>query len=160
MMNLSRCIRMMAALLALGLPLGAQRATSGPRDSSAGRAVAAVLQGVVISRSDSTPLRGADVWLVSIDRHQATDSLGRFRFVDLAPGPLVFEVRRIGFVVRRDTVTLESGAEVTRLYALLPTAQVLDTVRTFARQQRVSLAGVARIRGAPIVGRRRVLRIG
>ncbi len=136
MMNLSRCIRMMAALLALGLPLGAQRATSGPRDSSAGRAVAAVLQGVVISRSDSTPLRGVDVWLVSIDRHQATDSLGRFRFVDLAPGPLVFEVRRIGFVVRRDTVTLESGAEVTRLYALLPTAQVLDTVRTFAGQQR------------------------
>lgn len=128
-------IGLIATMLGLGVapPLTAQ---GGATDSAAGRAAAAVLRGIITNRADDAPFAGVDVWLVSLDRHQATDSLGAFRFVGLPPGLLILETRRIGFLVRRDTLTLPAGAEVSRRYSLVSSAQVLDTVHTIAGAQK------------------------
>jgi Carboxypeptidase regulatory-like domain len=98
-------------------------------------AAPAHLQGVVTSR-ENTPIQGVDVWLISIDRHVQTDSTGAFRFDSLPAGQLLFEFRRIGYDVHRDTLTLRAGDVVVRRIALTARAQRLDTVRTVAPEQK------------------------
>jgi hypothetical protein len=111
----------------------AQRADSLAHDSLS-RATTARLHGIVSSQNGKTPVSGADAWAISVDRHVRTDSAGEFRFDGLPAGQFVVELRHIGFEIRRDTVTLASGRETTRRFALMPTAQALDTMRSLAKE--------------------------
>ena len=119
----------------MSAPALSQTSGAVPDSGRVGHAGTGVLRGFVASRNDSTPIRDADVWIISIDRHQSTDSTGAFRFVDLLPGTLLVEVRRIGYQAQRDTLTILPGTEVARRYALVPQGNVLDTVRTIAPAQ-------------------------
>jgi hypothetical protein len=91
-----------------------------------------VFRGRVIHRADATPVAGADVWVVSADRHESTDSSGAFRFDGLAPGLQLVEVRRVGLDVEHDTIGLSSDHENVRTYALGDETTTLDTVHTIA----------------------------
>jgi Carboxypeptidase regulatory-like domain len=120
------------AATAVSRPSIAQRGDR-PTADSASRATR--LRGVITSRGDDSPVKGVDVWAVSLDRHAQSDSAGAFRFDGLPAGQLLFEFRRVGFDVRRDTITLEAGKELFRRVSLASNAQRLDTVRTVAGEQ-------------------------
>lgn len=116
-------------------PLAARGQSGSQPDSASRRAVSGAIRGRV-TRTDSVPIVGADVWLITVDRHQNTDSSGGFRFVGLPAGPLLLEVRRIGFAAKRDTVSVDADLETTRRYFLVAQSQTLDTVRTTAQEQK------------------------
>ncbi len=125
---------LLIALVALdGKRAIAQRADSLAHDSLS-RATTARLHGIVSSQNGKTPVSAADAWAISVDRHVRTDSAGEFRFDGLPAGQFVVEIRHIGFEIRRDTVTVDSGRETTRRFSLMPTAQALDTMRSLAKE--------------------------
>jgi len=125
---------LLVALVALAANRAvAQRADSLAHDSLS-RATTTRLRGIVLSQNGKTPVSAADAWAISVDRHVRTDSAGEFRFDGLPAGQFVVEIRHIGFEIRRDTVTLASGRETMRRFALMPTAQPLDTVRSLAKE--------------------------
>jgi hypothetical protein len=103
------------------------------RDSlRANPSASAVFRGRVVHRGDAMPLAGADVWLISVDRHESTDSGGAFRFDGVPPGLQLVEVRRVGLDVERDTIGLSSEHENVRTYALGHTTTTLDTMHTIS----------------------------
>jgi protocatechuate 3,4-dioxygenase beta subunit len=58
------------------------------------------IAGVVRDGETGRPLPDAVVDLPDIDRLVVTDSLGRYSFSDLSPGPQHLTVRRIGYAPR------------------------------------------------------------
>ena len=100
--------------------------------AAAQRGDASSLAGSVVNESSGAPIGSADVWLVLDDVRVNTDSSGRFAIHGLSPGRHLVQVRRIGYAVRRDTITLFAGAEADRQFRLTSQAVMLDTVRTIA----------------------------
>ena len=92
----------------------------------------ATFRGRVTHLADGSPVNGADVWLVSADRHASTDSTGVFRFDGLTPGLQLVQIRRVGLDVQRDRITLSAERETVRTYALTGQSIKLDTVHTVA----------------------------
>ena len=80
--------RMLPALLAVGHLLFSTQATPPS------------IAGVVRDGETGAPLAGAVVELPDLDRSSATDSLGRYRFPDVPPGPQHLSVRLIGYAPR------------------------------------------------------------
>jgi hypothetical protein len=108
------------ALLAAGtsLPLSGQTA----RDSSA--ASPARIRGAVTDRATAHAVGGVRIDLehLSSGRRWRTsvDSLGQFGLGQLPAGAYAVEVRRLGYAVRVDTVSLEAGGERALELALAP----------------------------------------
>jgi hypothetical protein len=127
------------ALACVGLCLvavaraAAQRPDTATHDSSS-HARTAWLRGVVTNQNGKTPVSGAEVWAISVDRRARTDSSGEFRLDGLPAGQLLIEVRHIGFDARRDTVAFEGGKETTHWFVLTPNAQPLDTMRALGKE--------------------------
>src|SRR6185437_5963390 len=129
---------MKCSSLTIGLAIGTALvgATAARAQASADTAHTAQFSGVVVRQADAAPVTGADVWMITLDRHALADRTGTFAFTGLAPGAYLVEIRAIGFVARRDTVTLAAGQSLRRRYALAVQAATLDTVHTIADQQR------------------------
>jgi hypothetical protein len=81
---------------------------------------------------NGTPIAGAEVWVVFKDTTVRTDSLGRFRVGGLSAGEHLVQVRRIGYTVTRDSVTLKAR-DVTVKDFVMDGARELDTVRTIGK---------------------------
>jgi hypothetical protein len=92
------------------------------------------LRGTIVRAGDGLPVGGADVWVTSGDRHFTTDSAGRFIGDGITAGPTVVQIRRLGYQVRRDTMTVVPGAATTRDFVVSVSATELDTVRTVSSQ--------------------------
>jgi hypothetical protein len=95
----------------------------------------AILRGVVVRLGDAAPVEGAEVWLISGEQRAQTDSLGVFQFARVSPGKQLLQIRRIGYEVSRDSLTVRLGSDTAYRFVLKPQATQLDTVRTFAGQQ-------------------------
>lgn len=119
----------LAVVLAHGAPAVAQAVNTNTGGS-------AVLDAVVVRASDSAAVPNAELWVISLGLRRQTDSLGRVRLSGLPAGRQLIQVRRLGYVVARDTVSLESGRVTTRRYVLVDQATRLDTVHTVSSQQR------------------------
>jgi hypothetical protein len=135
---------MKCSSLTIGLAIGTALvgATAARAQASADTAHTAQFSGVVVRQADAAPVTGADVWMITLDRHALADRTGTFAFTGLAPGAYLVEIRAIGFVARRDTVTLAAGQSLRRRYALTVQAVTLDTVHTIADQQRYLTAAL------------------
>jgi hypothetical protein len=116
------------AAIPAGSDLAAQGAASPATPGSP-----AVFRGRVL-RADGGPIFDADVWLIVIDKHVATDSAGAFRIDGLPAGKQLVQVRHVGFAVERDTIELSADHDNIRTYALAPQSTTLDTVKTVAGQ--------------------------
>ena len=92
----------------------------------------ATLRGRVVRSASGGPIPLADVWFPSLDKHATTDSSGVFRLDSLQAGPLLVQIRTIGYGMRRDTVTIAAGRDVSRDFSLSSSATMLDTIRTVA----------------------------
>lgn len=92
----------------------------------------ASLRGHVVRTTSGGGIAGAEVWFPTVDRRATTDSSGAFRIDSLPPGPLLVQIRTLGYGMRRDTVTIAEGRDVTREFALENSATLLDTIRTVA----------------------------
>lgn len=88
--------------------------------------------------SDGAPIPDVQVWVLPRDTTLTTDSLGQFRVVGLQAGQQIVQLRRVGFDVRRDTITLRSRQETTREYTMVRLTTELDTVRATGREMYVS----------------------
>jgi hypothetical protein len=91
-----------------------------------------VLSGVVRRASDRQPLGGVELWIPSSDERVLTDSTGAYRFAGLSGGVLIVQLRRVGYEVRRDTVTIAVQGATQRDFVLFALGTTLDTVRTVA----------------------------
>ena len=123
--------RFMIGILAFGAalsPTAAARAQS----QSPGRDASFV--GRVESKVGAAGVAGAEVSFPVLRLTFVTDSAGAFRFSGLPAGVQFVRIRRLGFAEWNDTITLEPGASVSRVYALAVETPTLDTVRT--REQR------------------------
>jgi len=86
------------------------------------------LVGDVTDAASSAPVAGAEILLPALGRRATTDSAGHFQFskvVPVTPGPVVIQVRHVGYVPVIDTLALNERAP--RTYALAR-VQRLDTV--------------------------------
>jgi len=91
----------------------------------------AVLHGTVVSEANA-PLSNADVAIPALSRNGLSDSLGRFRIVDIAAGTYDVRVRRLGYAVLTTTVEFKPGQVVERTLKLtrLVTLDTLSVVAT------------------------------
>jgi carboxypeptidase family protein len=126
--------RAVAVVLSMGslLPLGAAVGAQHPDSLASAAHASAVFRGRVIHVADGSPVDGADVWLVSLDKHALTDSTGAFRFDGLPAARELVQVRHVGLAIQRDTIVLASEHENVRTYGLSIQSATLDTVRTVA----------------------------
>ena len=139
-----RLLRVGAALILLPSAL---HATRNRAQLPAQRAVATV-EGQVVDPGGGG-IRDADVRLVGTTRHVLTDFDGRFRFIDAPDGPLVLQVRRLGF--RPESTAVDSARGQSRptvTIRLTPIAQQLSAVTIDARHEAFDsrLAGFERRR--------------
>lgn len=95
------------------------------------RGDASVLSGRVTG--SGAPLPNVQVWIVLADTTVVTDSAGRFRIGGLSAGQHIVQLRRLGYDVKRDSVTLRRHAETVRDFTLDDVPR-LDTMRTVANQ--------------------------
>ena len=95
-----------------------------------------VLRGHVVQSGTGAPIAGADVWVISLEQHRATDSAGAFLFRGLQSGLQLVEIRRVGYGVVHDTVRIAADHENVRTYALAAQATTLDTVKTVSGAQK------------------------
>lgn len=92
-----------------------------------------MLTGHVVNAKDHGPVPDADVWMPASDTHTRSDSTGRFRLTGLQVGKQFAIIRRLGFDELTDTITLRSGQELVRDFALEGQPVSLDTVHTTSR---------------------------
>ena len=102
----------------------------------------ATLRGRVERAGDREPVGGAEVSLPALERRALTDSSGAFSIDSLPAGLQIVQVRRVGFAVVRDTVTLFEGVVAARTFALASQAATLDPVRTLADRVRYISPGL------------------
>ena len=100
--------------------------------AAAERGDASSFVGSVINETTGAPVAGAEIWLVLDDVRVTTDSSGRFAIHGVSPQRHFVQVRRVGSVVRRDTVMLFAGRQTERQFRLTSQSVVLDTVRAVA----------------------------
>ena len=125
-------------ILAVGLIVGAALVSSSSA-SAQERAIgdSAVFTGRVNNQVDGTAVVGAQVSLPALSRTTTTDSAGRFRLGGLpAAGVQSLQIRRVGFTQLNDTVTLEAGRALIRVYSMVALTPTLDTVRTKSQQSK------------------------
>src|SRR6185437_14168676 len=122
------------AVVALVLHVAASPAASDlVAQGAASPGSSAVFRGRVLG-TGGAPIFDADVWLIAIDKHVATDSAGAFRIGGLPAGKQLVQVRHVGFAVAHDTIQLSAEHDNIRTYALEPQSTTLDTVKTVAGQ--------------------------
>ena len=104
------------ALLAVFSPAYSQ---SSARGGVAGR---------ILDATTSAPVSLATVEIVEAARTVETDSLGRFRLVDLEPNLVTIRVRRVGYAPVERSLLLRPGRVMQMDYLLSPQAVVLPEV--------------------------------
>jgi len=92
----------------------------------------AVIDGIVID-STATPLRGADIALVSPPIHVGTGENGRFQIVALVPGNYVLIGRRLGYRPALASVRLGAGDTLRLSITLEPLVAELDPMTVVAK---------------------------
>jgi hypothetical protein len=118
--------RLCIGAIALGVSI-AQPAAAQANGSIAGR---------VVSVATAAPLAGADVLLRPGNRRAATDSSGRFRFTEVAPGEVTLLVRLIGFAPDSARINVKPNDDVdVRIELKRAAAQPLDTVTVAGQEQ-------------------------
>ena len=78
---------------------------------------------------NGNPVASAEVWLLPRDTTVTTDSTGRFRIAGLRAGQHIVQIRRIGYAVKREVISLRPREE-TRLDVAMEGIPELDTVHT------------------------------
>lgn len=67
------------------------------------------LEGLVLDQDTNRPIAGALVYVEGLDLRVATDSAGRYRLLDVPPGPQVLSVEMIGYASFRSRFALPSA---------------------------------------------------
>jgi hypothetical protein len=117
--------RHVLAAVALGGALAAQPGAAQSPARIAGR---------VLSKASAAPLIGAEVLLTPGNRRLESDSAGRFRFDQVAPGNVTLIVRLIGFIPDSSYLDVHPNEDVDVVVELRQSAQPLDTVRVAGRE--------------------------
>ncbi|HJU74564.1 MAG TPA: carboxypeptidase regulatory-like domain-containing protein [Gemmatimonadaceae bacterium] len=104
------------------------------------------VNGRVVHKATGAPVAGAEVTLAPRNSHLVTDSAGRFRFVDVAPGLVALLVRRVGFAAESASYSVGPREDLDVVIELRQNVQQLDTVSVAARSDPLvprKLAGYA-----------------
>ncbi len=115
----------------------------------------ATLRGTVTDSASREPLQGAAVSLVGTSLRSETNSAGQYVLTGAPAGPALVRVQMIGFAPVQQSVTLESGSEVTLDIALAASAQRLEEVVAvgYGLQTRGELStSVSSVSAADIIG--------
>jgi len=93
----------------------------------------------IVADSNLRPVAGADVGFAGYGVHIATDSLGRFRIVNVPPGKFILLARSIGYRPATSLVDIANDDTLRLSFTLEPTAAqqlatVVVTERTLSRK--------------------------
>lgn len=126
-MNRFRALAVAAALMLLPVAAAAQADTT------------STLQVVIHAQEGGGPVAGANVELLGRARAQNADSTGTVRFRNIPPGPLIVQIRKLGYgeerfpvqVSARDSLTIEVDLETAavRLAEVRATARFSSSLR-------------------------------
>jgi hypothetical protein len=103
------------------------------------------LTGELTDGATGSPVVGARVTIVGLDREMATDRQGRFRAVNLEPGRYTVDVSHLGYGRRSEALDVPAGSDV--LVELRLAAQAIELGEITVRAARERLG--ARLAGAP-----------
>ncbi len=78
--------------------------------------------------ADNVPVSGVEVWLPALGRRTTTDDAGQFRIDTVPSGLLLIQLRKVGSVAKRDTVTLSLDGPP-RTFSLTTQGTALEPVR-------------------------------
>jgi outer membrane receptor protein involved in Fe transport len=113
-------IIVIALLLTVAVPLGAQTATT------------ATVAGRVSDAATGEPVVGAQVLVEGTDRGTLTDAAGAFVLTRIPAGPAILVVRSIGYAAVRIPITASAGATLRRDVQLTTTALELEGITVTA----------------------------
>lgn len=94
-----------------------------------------------VTQPGGMPVAGAEIWLPTADRTATTDSSGAFLVENLPSGPVLVQVRSIGFAAARDKVLLNPGEVRVREYVLDHQATQLEGMGVTAKSLRGTSSG-------------------
>jgi hypothetical protein len=130
--------RIVAVLLLLSTVPGmaiAQRKANAPRGADA---PSTPMRGVIdgfVSDTNLVPLAGAEISVLRTPTKILTNAGGRFRFIDVAPGPYLLIVKRLGYRPTSAVIDVPSGDTVRLSYTLERAAQGLAAVQITEKKQ-------------------------
>ncbi|TDN39199.1 hypothetical protein A8B98_20260 [Hymenobacter sp. UV11] len=104
----------------------------------------ATLRGTVYATATGEVLIGATVVVPATQQGVATGLDGTFQLRGLAPGPLVVQVRNLGYAPQTQTLTLAPGQTATLSFRLAASGQELKEVTVTGQADRESDASVRR----------------
>ena len=107
---------LVAAMLALGVPLAAQQTAGG------------AIVGTVTDRINGQPVSDVRIQIVGTQRGGLTRTNGTYRIVGVPNGTYTVRASRIGFGAATATVTVTSSVEVSQDFRLVVAENVLDRV--------------------------------
>ena len=114
-----------------------------PEDDSApvgpGRVV-----GRVLDQESGRPIEDAWVGLAPTSQQAETDSRGRFEITDVSAGALLLQVRRVGYLLRVDTIVALPEVTVDVELTIATTALPLDRITIVARSPFLEARGFYR----------------
>ena len=135
-----RAVVLAGAALLVAAPLAAQRTLRDPAERM-------VFEGVVVDEVSGEPLPNTIVLMVDEDRGMLTDSLGRFRFANVLPGPQLVALKQYGYEEANLDLDLRTGQEPTRI-ELEPGPLALEGFTVIAENIRSMTAQMERRRKA------------
>ncbi len=125
------------------------------------------LAGSIIDRTTGDPVAGAEVIALDHGLRTRTDAAGRFRIAGVPAGPVLLQIRLVGYAPINQTVTVTSGREANYSFELVRSPTELTPIIVTANREEQSLADVAasvsvadtfRIRSGRTAGLHEVLR--
>ncbi|AQG81285.1 TonB-dependent receptor [Spirosoma montaniterrae] len=90
----------------------------------------AILTGQLTDKATREPLLGATIYLPALKKGAATDTLGRFRLIDLPTGNQRIELRLVGYKTLTRTLRLAEGDNLITLSLETDAAQLQEVVVT------------------------------
>jgi hypothetical protein len=129
---------MAVALVGSVLLASGARAQCSPGGPPSPAAIKRAMVGIVMDSSHRV-LEGVDVLIRDPRRNVKTDAQGRFIFTDLMPGDNELTVRKLGYEIAVQTITVTDSGGVAR-FCLVPESRALPAMITAAK--RTGLGGV------------------
>lgn len=101
------------------------------------------LQGTITDQQTTLGLRDVQIVLVELNRGTTTDAGGSYQFTDLPTGPVLVQIRRLGYGPVNETVVIRAGQVTALNRTLVQSPTELTPIVVTANRELQSLTDVA-----------------
>ena len=101
------------------------------------------LHGTITDQETTLALRNVQIVLVELNRQTTTDAAGSYQFTGVPVGPVLVQIRRLGYAPFNETVVIRADQTTTFDRALVQSPTELTPIVVTANREMQSLADVA-----------------